>query len=204
MGLAILFFISPILSTINNRPANSMQNGSTADLAHGRTSKIAAFFRPEVKRWEKQIVVWAETWNLDPNLVATVMQIESCGDAKAVSRSGALGLFQVMPFHFQGDEDVFDPQINARRGIAYLRQAYDARLGDIHATFASYNGGIQGASLPESVWPEETQRYAYWGSGIFADTRSGSQTSPILDEWMNAGGNSLCAQAGQRLASTSE
>ncbi len=204
LALVTLFFVSPTISTNKNQAVNSIQNGNRSDSQSARVTKIAAFFSPEVKRWEKQIVTWAATWNLDPNLVATVMQIESCGDAHALSRSGALGLFQVMPFHFEANDDAFNPQVNAQRGLAYLRQAYDARQGDIRATFASYNGGIQGASQSEAAWPEETLRYAYWGSGIFADARSGNSNSPTLDEWMNAGGASLCAQAGQRLASTAE
>jgi hypothetical protein len=201
MTLAVIFFISPFFSMGQTRSKDSKSNEGFGDLHPARNTKIAPFFAPQVKQWEPQIVAWADEWGLDANLVATVMQIESCGDRSAVSRSGALGLFQVMPYHFQTDEDVFDPEVNARRGIAYLRQAYNARQGDFHATFASYNGGIQGASLPESAWPEETQRYAHWGMGIFTEAQSGSPDSPTLNAWMKAGGESLCLQASQHLAS---
>ena len=40
---------------------------------------IAPFFEESVRYWEADIVRWGERHNLDPNIVATVMQIESCG-----------------------------------------------------------------------------------------------------------------------------
>lgn len=191
-----------LLSKTTTSPVNSLANDADGSRHRQNYPKIAAIFSPEVKQWESQIVAWADAWHLDANLIATIMQIESCGDAQAVSRSGALGLFQVMPYHFQPGEDAFDPQVNAQRGLGYLRQAYDARQGNVYTTFASYNGGIQGASQPEALWPQETQRYAYWGSGIYNDATSGNPISPTLEAWLNAGGNSLCSQAEQPLAST--
>ena len=157
--------------------------------------KIASFFSPSVKHWEPQIIAWAKKWNLDANLVATVMQIESCGNPQVVSSAGAAGLFQVMPFHFVSGENSYDPQTNAKRGLAYLRQAFEARKGDVRATLASYNGGITGASRPESSWAGEMVRDARWGSGIYQDALAGNAESPTLQEWLTAGGSNLCTQA---------
>ncbi len=160
---------------------------------------LAPLFTPEVRHWEGDIVRWARQWNLDPNLVATVMQIESCGNPRAVSRSGAAGLFQVMPFHFQNGEDPFEPETNARRGMAYLRRALDAFSQDTRLALAGYNGGIGGASRGESAWAAETLRYVHWGTGIYEDARAGKQHSARLQAWLEAGGASLCAQARQVL-----
>src|SRR5450759_279142 len=55
---------------------------------------ISSIFTPEVQFWAGRILSWASAAGLDPNLTATVMQIESCGDPLALSRSGAMGLFQ--------------------------------------------------------------------------------------------------------------
>lgn len=161
-------------------------------------SALSRLFTPEVLYWEADILRWAADWELDPNLVATVMQIESCGDPNALSPAGAMGLFQVMPYHFSEGDTPYQPGTNALRGLAYLRQALDTyqtvRLG-----LASYNGGIATAGKPESAWPSETQRYVYWGTNIYQDSTAGRQTSPTLDEWLRKGGANLCAQARQRL-----
>jgi hypothetical protein len=161
------------------------------------TTQLAPFFAPSVLRWEDNILAWSAEQGLDPNLVATVMQIESCGDPRAVSPAGASGLFQVMPYHFDDGENHFDPGTNALRGLGYLSQSLDAFADDASMALAGYNGGINGASQPQNQWAQETIDYQYWGENIYADASAGRERSAVLDEWMAAGGASLCAQAEQ-------
>lgn len=162
-------------------------------------SRIAPLFTREVRYWETSIVSWASRWDLDPDLIATVMQIESCGDPKAQSSAGAGGLFQVMPFHFQPWENPLDPQTNARRGLDYLKQALAASNGDIHDALAGYNGGLGLAAQSETSWPQEAVRYSRWGSAIYTDARQGRSSSSALQDWLDSGGASLCRQANRRL-----
>jgi hypothetical protein len=126
------------------------------------------------------------------------MQIESCGDPRALSRAGAIGLFQVMPYHFAADEAPYNPDTNAKRGMAYLNKSLNT-YQNVRLAFAGYNGGIGTAAKPESGWPQETIRYAYWGTGIYKDASSQKPSSPRLAEWLAAGGASLCRQAEERL-----
>jgi soluble lytic murein transglycosylase-like protein len=162
-------------------------------------SGIAALFTPEIQFWGASLNSWANAAGLDPNLAATIMQIESCGDPAAHSSAGAAGLFQVMPFHFLLDEDAYNPETNAQRGLNYLRRALDAAGGDTRLALAGYNGGLGVISRAEAGWPAETRRYVYWGSGIYADAASLGGDSARLKEWLEAGGASLCRQAHQRL-----
>ena len=155
---------------------------------------IAPLFTPEVQAWETQILAWSEKHSLDPNLVATVMQIESCGYASARSQAGALGLFQVMPYHFQEGDNPYHPATNARRGLVYLQQSLQIG-GSARLALAGYNGGITGAQQPVENWPEETRRYVYWGLSIYQDALDGLDHSPRLDEWLASGGASLCKLA---------
>jgi soluble lytic murein transglycosylase-like protein len=160
---------------------------------------ISSIFRPEIQYWSGAIQVWAAAAGLDPNLVATVMQIESCGDPRAHSRAGAIGLFQVMPDHFNGSEDPYLPNTNAERGLAYLDRSLKAANGDVRLALAGYNGGISVIGYPGLSWPGENQRYVYWGTGIYAEASNGATESIRLQEWMAAGGTSLCRQARYRL-----
>jgi hypothetical protein len=170
-----------------------------AAAALSESGGLAPLFTPQVQAWSPQILEWAAAWGMDPNLVATVMQIESCGDPGALSSAGAMGLFQVMPFHFDGGEDGRDPQTNARRGLAYLQSALEARGGEVRLGLAGYNAGINGARRPESAWPAETLRYVEWGMGIYSDAMEGKDHSDHLQEWLERGGAGLCEQAGRRL-----
>ena len=160
---------------------------------------IAPLFTREVQHWAPQIVAWAAEFGIDPNMAATVMQIESCGDPNAVSGSGAQGLFQVMPFHFSAGENMQDPDTNARRGMAYLAQGMELTGGDTGLTFAGYNGGHGTAAKGWAAWPNETQRYYTWSTGIYQDAVAGSASSETLNQWLAAGGAGLCQQAAARL-----
>jgi len=162
-------------------------------------NRIAPLFTPEVHYWETDITRWAQEFHLDANLIATVMQIESCGDPQAVSSAGASGLFQVMPFHFATGEDPFDPNTNAHRGLKYLQQALRRSEGDVRLALAGYNGGIGVIGLAEEFWPAETQRYTAWGAPIYADASAGTDASATLQAWLQHGGQSLCQRAHQHL-----
>jgi len=173
----------------------SEEQGISAPISGG----LSPVFTAEVDAWEADIVRWANSVGLDPNMLATVMQIESCGDPQATSPSGAMGLFQVMPYHFVSGENAYQPDTNALRGMDYLRRSLEAAAGDPRLAFAGYNGGIGVIGWAESEWSVQTVRYAYWGSGIYAEATNGASESLRLQEWLSAGGASLCRQAAERL-----
>jgi soluble lytic murein transglycosylase-like protein len=182
---AVLFSVTVPAVSAGIRKANSLFVPRPAP-------SLSTVFHPRVQRWEPEILRWAGAYGLDPNLVATVMQIESCGDPRAVSRSGAQGLFQVMPFHFEAGEDMQDPETNASRGLPYLAESLLLAEGDVELALAGYNGGHGVIPRARSEWPDETRRYVYWGAGIYADAAAGRTASPRLAEWLAAGGMSLC------------
>ncbi|MCA9976737.1 MAG: transglycosylase SLT domain-containing protein [Anaerolineales bacterium] len=163
------------------------------------TGIISPVFSPEVQHWASQIVAWSNEHGLDPDITATIMQIESCGDPQALSHAGAHGLFQVMPFHFETGEDMFDPDTNAFRGLSFYAYVLDLTDGNVGLAFAGYNGGPGAALSSWGNWLPETQRYYTWGTGIYEDAKAGLEQSPTLQEWMTAGGVSLCQQAATRL-----
>jgi soluble lytic murein transglycosylase-like protein len=160
---------------------------------------LAPLFTPEIQFWSASIARWAAEHGVDPNIAATVMQIESCGNPSARSSAGASGLFQVMPFHFLTSEDAYDPDVNALRGLNYLAESLQRSGGDARLALAGYNGGIGVISRSEASWAAETIRYAYWGSGIYADALQNASTSSRLNEWLAAGGAGLCRKARERL-----
>jgi soluble lytic murein transglycosylase-like protein len=190
---------APMSSDIKLAQAKTDLVSKPSNASQSQGGKISPVFQPEVQYWGAAIQAWATAAGLDPNLAATVMQIESCGDPDARSRAGAMGLFQVMPFHFSNEDDPYSPDTNAARGLAYLKRSLEAANGDARLAFAGYNGGIGMIGRPESSWAAETQRYAYWGSGIYSEASNGATESLRLKEWIAAGGASLCRQAHSRL-----
>lgn len=160
---------------------------------------LSSMFTPEVHFWREDILRWSAEYAVDPNIVATIMQIESCGNPAAVSVAGARGLFQVMPFHFVGSEDMLDPNTNAMRGLLFFREQMRFTGGDILLSFAGYNGGYAASGGAYESWPAETKRYHYWAQGIYEDARAGLDSSTRLDEWLAAGGAGGCRLASEAL-----
>ncbi len=164
-------------------------------LAPAPTNVIAPLFTPQVTYWEPDILRWSEEHGIEPNLLATIMQIESCGHPTVGSPAGAQGLFQVMPFHFLSTEDQLDPDTNALRGANFIKECHRYASGDIGLTMACYNGGPSVTWKASAQWPAETRRYYHWGTAIYADALTRKDHSPTLDRWLSAGGARLCAQA---------
>jgi hypothetical protein len=165
---------------------------------------IAPVFTPEVQYWAPHIMRWSKQYGVDPNILATVIQIESCGDHLVGSSAGAQGLFQVMPFHFEDGEDPHDPETNAKRGIGYLIGGLERSDGHIGLAMAGYNGGWGVIPRGWGGWVRETRLYYIWGSQIYMDALQGKTTeqSESLQSWLNAGGVNLCRQAHNRLFTT--
>ena len=194
-----VIFISAILGSLAFKKTNPLHMTSMDSMPDSIPSNLSPIFRREVLYWADSIVRWASASNLDPNLVATIMQIESCGDPRATSSVGAMGLFQVMPFHFSATDDPYNPETNAARGLAYLAHSLATANGDTRLAMAGYNGGIGVIPRSEWNWHAETKRYVQYGAPIYSDAISGITSSNALNEWYSNYGVSLCNQASQRL-----
>jgi hypothetical protein len=172
---------------------------STAPMWTSAATGISPIFTKEIQHWGPEIVRWSAEAGVDPNLAATVMQIESCGDPRAVSSAGAMGLFQVMPFHFRAGENGYNPDTNALRGLNYLSRSLAAASGDARLALAGYNGGIGVISRGEWTWHAQTHRYVQYGWPIYRDALNGDTSSDSVQEWYSRYGASLCRQASERL-----
>ena len=89
-----------------------------------------------------QIIAAAKQNNIDPRLLAGLVQVESAFNPNAVSSAGAAGLTQLMP-GTAGDlgvTDRFNPMQNLMGGAKYLRQMLDM-FGNVPAALRAYNQG---------------------------------------------------------------
>ena len=192
-----VILISYLLASLalKTNPAPSVNS----EMPPAASTGISPIFTPEIQYWAGNIIQWAAASQLDPNLAATIMQIESCGDPRARSSAGAMGLFQVMPFHFYAADNPYDPDTNAARGLDYLLRSLNAGGGDARLAMAGYNGGIGIISRAEWAWSAQTKRYIQYGVPIYQDARNGLSVSNAVTEWYEKYGASLCRQAHERL-----
>jgi soluble lytic murein transglycosylase-like protein len=99
--------------------------------------------------------------DLSPELVLAVIDVESRFDRFAVSRVGAQGLMQVMPFwkHEIGrpDDNLTDIRTNLSYGCRILQFYLDKEQGRLATALARYNGSAGSRVYPdrvEAAWRE--------------------------------------------------
>jgi len=81
---------------------------------------------------------------LPPELVIAVIEVESHFDTFAISRSGAQGLMQVMPFWLNEighpEDNLVDMNTNLRMGCTILKYYMDMEKNNLRGALARYNG----------------------------------------------------------------
>ncbi len=104
----------------------------------------------------------ARNHGLSPALVRAVLKAESNGRRRAVSRKGAQGVMQLMPFtsaRFKV-KDWDDPIHNIEGGVKYLRELLDEFQGNIVYAVAAYNAGPAAVHRYGGIPPfQETRLY---------------------------------------------
>lgn len=98
--------------------------------------------------------------DLKPDLVLAVIHVESLFDRYALSRAGAQGIMQVMPFWKaelgRPDDNLIDLATNLRYGCTILKYYLDREKGNLRRALARYNG-----SLGSHRYPDKVQEYWY-------------------------------------------
>jgi soluble lytic murein transglycosylase-like protein len=100
--------------------------------------------------------------HIDEDLLASVVRAESAGQVRAVSRTGARGLMQLMPgtASEMGVEDSFKADQNIAGGTAYLDALLTRYHDDVALALAAYNAGPGAVDKYHGVPPyRETRAY---------------------------------------------
>jgi soluble lytic murein transglycosylase-like protein len=104
---------------------------------------------------------------LDPQLVLGLMEVESGFRKYAVSRAGARGYMQVMPFWValigQPAHNLFHLRTNLAYGCAILRHYLDMERGDYFRALGRYNGSLGKPEYPNLVLTAWKGRWKYDG-----------------------------------------
>jgi soluble lytic murein transglycosylase-like protein len=103
---------------------------------------------------------------LDPQLVLGLIQVESTFRKYAVSKAGARGYMQVMPFWVNaiggsGDQNLFHLRTNLRYGCVILRHYLDIEKGDLFRALGRYNGSLGRPEYPNTVLAAWQGRWTY-------------------------------------------
>lgn len=104
---------------------------------------------------------------LDPQLVLAVIQVESNFRKYAVSRSGARGYMQVMPFWVdlvgRASHNLFNLRTNLRYGCVILKYYLERENGDLFRALGRYNGSLGKPGYATSVLKALQANWRYEG-----------------------------------------
>ena len=195
-------------------------NNNQIPLAYRSAGITAAWIPLTVKHWDKPINEMAKKYDIDANLVAILLTMESGGDSQARSGVGALGLMQVTPPTAQDiaakhlkqpvtKYDLMDPRTNIEFGVAYLAWLRDefgtaapadpSYLQTVELIAAGYNGGAGTASaLDKGEGLRDIQPVAYSRDAYNMWRERAASTSPTFERWRDRGGSALIEAAKQR------
>ena len=133
--------------------------------------------------YAKFIADSARAHGVAPELVASVIAVESNFNPNAVSWRSARGLMQLMPETAArfGVTRIFDPQQNIDAGTRYLKELLLRYNGDLALTLAAYNAGPDRVEQYRTIPPyRETRDYVRRVTEKYRKTyRASNQTADL-------------------------
>jgi soluble lytic murein transglycosylase-like protein len=101
---------------------------------------------------------------LDPHMVLALIEVESKFRKYALSKAGARGYMQVMPFWTkelgEPNQSLFPERVNLRYGCVILRHYLDRESGNLKNALARYNGSLGRDDYPNRVFAAFKSRWA--------------------------------------------
>lgn len=117
---------------------------------------------------------------LDPHLVLSLIEVESGFNKYAVSRVGARGYMQIMPFWVKSigkrEHNLFHLRINLRYGCTILRHYIDIEHGNLYRALGRYNGSLGQAAYPNLV---KAAWHKHWTAPIHTRTKDTLSSAAI-------------------------
>ena len=155
-----------LASAVNDRSSVDTKDLDTRAWVRAMTRSIAGRFPDEEAARQFLALVRYESIRagLDPHLVLAVIDVESRFRKYAVSKAGARGFMQVMPFWVReiGDtgHNLFQERVNLRYGCTILRHYLDRERGNVANALGRYNGSLGQAEYPNRVQQALRNRWA--------------------------------------------
>jgi Rod binding domain-containing protein len=136
---------------INNEPEISVNSIKPSEHSLNR-----------LKKFDGVIENYSKMFNINKNLIRSVILAESAGQPNAISKANAKGLMQLMDLTAKdmGVKNSFDPTENIFGGTKYLNQLLKKYNGNVELSLAAYNAGPGNVEKYNGIPPfEETKSY---------------------------------------------
>jgi len=174
------------------------------DAAEGLATGVPApavqptFSVSEPVPWYQHIEQAAQAYGVDAHLLQALVKVESNFDTNAVSRSGAIGLMQIMPATAMAvaglrgtkqslSQQLQDPAINVHAGALYLRSLMDTFSHRVDLALAAYNAGAGNVRKAGNRVPPngETPQFVSKVTALYASIKAAAlsaESAPLATE----------------------
>jgi murein DD-endopeptidase MepM/ murein hydrolase activator NlpD len=148
------------------------------NVAFAETSTPAIYPIPDdsytqVHRWDALTNKWADYYGIPADLIRRMMWFESRGNPSATSPQGAMGLMQVMPYHFYSYENPYDPDTNIMNGAYILWLQYNK--------YGTWEGAVKGyfGTVGADYWGTTAESYC---NAIFDYSKDKTTVAPTTSD----------------------
>ncbi|GAB5491839.1 MAG: hypothetical protein Phog2KO_20540 [Phototrophicaceae bacterium] len=170
-----------LADTSNNTVNVSQDNHLFAD-----NGILAPLYTATVQQWASDIARWTSNTDISPDMLAVVMQLESCGNPSVVG-----GLFGVA----DSNSAFNDPDLDAQTAVSRLESALALSNHDWAMALAIYADGESVLHNDFTTWTFHGRDMYILGRNLYQQAQQGLATSSDLDSWMQNTGAILCTEA---------
>lgn len=139
----------------------TMQDPTVADAALESNIETG---NADNNQYDAYIQEASDKHKVDPNLIHSIIKMESNYNADTKSHAGAAGLMQLMPDTAKslGVSDISDAKQNIEGGVRYFKNMLNEHNGDIPLALAAYNAGPGNVKKHGGIPPfQETEQYVH-------------------------------------------
>jgi soluble lytic murein transglycosylase-like protein len=119
------------------------EDGTPINPSSSYAAKVFMPAQADIQKYANIIQTASKAYGVDSSLVHAVISAESAYNQYAISRTGAMGLMQLMPDTARryGVQNMMDPTENIHGGVRYLRDLLAMFKGRVDLAVAAYNAG---------------------------------------------------------------
>jgi hypothetical protein len=157
-----------------------------------QTVEVVGQYTNTVEQWRPEIDEWSVVYGVDADIIATVLQVQTCGNKDYFSeRELRYGLFGVEWFLFSEGDDHYDLNRNAELGMEVLRDLSQ----QTNSEGLVFGGWKSRAAMVQSFdrWPRLAMQFFWSARPIYVGAKAGDGGAAAREWLASLEGQYVCA-----------